>query len=250
MDPQHSEVDSLPFTKQMRKATRDVHNISDALINAKLGIALSDSGVWAEGLLVFYDIFRYLEEALDRLSDSLVGELDVEGMRRRGAFEADLGFYLGADWQGTHEPRPAVRGYLSHLEQLEEEQPHLLMAYIYHLYMGMLSGGQVLRRKRQLVGRLFGGGRESDTAGNAVTYYGSHEIRQLKTRLAAAMNAAAHQLDDVTRSQLIAESRQVFVRNNEIVATVQGANRVLVQKLTNLAVVCGILAFAYWLLFM
>ncbi len=26
------------FTKQMRKATREIHDISDALVNAKLGI--------------------------------------------------------------------------------------------------------------------------------------------------------------------------------------------------------------------
>lgn len=28
----------LEFTKQMRKATREIHDISDALVNAKLGI--------------------------------------------------------------------------------------------------------------------------------------------------------------------------------------------------------------------
>ena len=38
MPPQAEHVEDIPFTKQMRKATRDIHNISDALINAKLGI--------------------------------------------------------------------------------------------------------------------------------------------------------------------------------------------------------------------
>lgn len=28
----------VSFTKQMRKATREIHDISDALVNAKLGI--------------------------------------------------------------------------------------------------------------------------------------------------------------------------------------------------------------------
>ena len=28
------------FTKQMRKATREIHDISDALVNAKLGIGM------------------------------------------------------------------------------------------------------------------------------------------------------------------------------------------------------------------
>ena len=202
--------------------------------------------MWAEGLLVFYDVFAYLESALDRLGDSLVGDLDISGMRRREAFEADLAHYLGADWQQRHVPRPAVQRYLDHLTQLERDEPHLLMAYIYHLYMGLLSGGQVLRGKRQLLGKLFGG---ADGPGNAVTDYGSHKIRHLKMQLAAAMNAAAEKLDDVTRSQLIEESREVFVRNNEIVATVRGADRVVVQKLTYLLLAAGLLAVLYWLLF-
>lgn len=209
---------------------------------------MSDNGVWTEGLLIFYDVFAYLEGALDRLGSSLVGSLDIEGMRRREAFEADLTFYLGADWLETHKPRPEVQRYLDHLHSLEEENPHLLMAYIYHLYMGMLSGGQILRKKRLLVGKLFGGG-ESDDAGNAVTHYGGYKIRQLKTQLAEAMNEAAQLLDDVTRTQLIEESREVFVRNNEIVGTVKGTNQVIARKLMYMAVVLLILFFIYSYLF-
>ncbi|XP_043238504.1 heme oxygenase-like isoform X1 [Amphibalanus amphitrite] len=246
MAPQAEHVEDIPFTKQMRKATRDIHSVSDALINAKLGIALSDNAVWAEGLLVFYDVFAYLESALDRLGDSLVGELDVPGMRRRAAFEADLAHYLGADWRLRHAPRPAVQRYLDHLADLERDEPHLLMAYIYHLYMGLLSGGQVLRAKRRLLHRVLGG--SADAPGNAVTDYGAHTIRQLKTRLAAAMNAAADQLDDVTRRQLIDESREVFVRNNEIVATVRGAEQVLLRRLGTAALLLLLLAALYWLL--
>jgi len=110
----NSEGKSMEFTKQMRKATREIHDISDALVNAKLGIgkifsytfvcvdlyltfclfkAMSDDAVWAEGLKCFYEIFKYLEEALDRLGHTLLGDLDIEGMRRTKAFEQDLEFY-------------------------------------------------------------------------------------------------------------------------------------------------------------
>ena len=37
------------FTQQMREITRSVHNTSDALVNAKLGVTMSDDSVWAEG---------------------------------------------------------------------------------------------------------------------------------------------------------------------------------------------------------
>jgi hypothetical protein len=48
--------------KEMREVTRTIHNRSDTLVNAKLGITLSDDSVWAEGrfdsssLLLFFFI--------------------------------------------------------------------------------------------------------------------------------------------------------------------------------------------------
>jgi heme oxygenase len=41
-----------------------------------------------------------------------------------------------------------VKSYLEHLKKIENENPLLLAAYIYHLYMGLLSGGQILAKKR------------------------------------------------------------------------------------------------------
>jgi len=40
----------ISFTKQMRKATREIHDVSDHLVNAKLGI-----GNWS-CLIFFYHI--------------------------------------------------------------------------------------------------------------------------------------------------------------------------------------------------
>ena len=50
--------DEVPFTTRLRKSTSSAHSASDALVNVKLGVALSNDDVWAEGLLVFYEIFR------------------------------------------------------------------------------------------------------------------------------------------------------------------------------------------------
>ena len=47
----------------------------------------------------------------------------------------------------------ALVKYIDHLKHIaEEDEPLLLVAYIYHLYMGLLSGGQILSKKRQLFG--------------------------------------------------------------------------------------------------
>ena len=134
---------SKPFCQELRHATRSIHAVSDQLVNLKLGVALSDNRVWAEGVSVFYHVFRFLEEALERKGDSLLGELRAdELMDRTAAFEKDLHFYRGAEWR-EESLRPSVSEYLEHLRRVEEEDPYLLVAYVYHLYMGLLSGGQV-----------------------------------------------------------------------------------------------------------
>lgn len=137
-------------------------------------LAASDEKVWAEGLLCFYEIFKYLEGALDRYgwvklpavgqcchscninifqqkfyiisilffclcliyvsSHTLLGELDIKNMRRTKAFEEDLEFYYGKEWiENVYQPKSDVVQYLTYLSQLEEENPILLSAYIYHL---------------------------------------------------------------------------------------------------------------------
>ena len=52
------ERDKQLFSVQLRKATKNIHDVSDALVNAKLGVTINDDSVWAEGLLVFYEVFK------------------------------------------------------------------------------------------------------------------------------------------------------------------------------------------------
>lgn len=38
------------FSQEMREVTRSIHNKSDTMVNAKLGVTMSDDSVWAEGI--------------------------------------------------------------------------------------------------------------------------------------------------------------------------------------------------------
>ena len=91
---------------------------------------------------------------MERLRDSPLAQLRIEGMERTAAFEADLKYYLGENWSVSYTPRESVATYLRHLMEIEERDSDLLIAYVYHLYMGLLSGGQILRKKRQLFNRF------------------------------------------------------------------------------------------------
>ena len=109
-------------------------------------------------------MFFQLEKSLDEYP--ALAELDIEGIRRTEALEEDLDHFFGKSWRSKEDPEALVK-YVDHLKQIaENDEPLLLVAYIYHLYMGLLSGGQILSKKRQLFG--------SDTGkvkGTAVTTF-------------------------------------------------------------------------------
>lgn len=239
------------FSQRMRAATRNIHSRSDALVNAKLGVTMSDDNVWAEGLLVFYEIFKFLEESLAAHSDSLIGDLLVPGMARTDALESDLAHYLGDGWKDGYVVRPEVQSYLAHLKKLDQENPYLLIPYIYHLYMGLFSGGQVLRATRFLSMSSIsgsGGDEDGDKPGNSVTTYGDITIGSLKKQLRKAINDLADELDVETKEAILVESVAVFEWNNVIIGSVKGVDRVLKRRLLKLLIAVILLLlflFAY-----
>ncbi|XP_003397030.1 uncharacterized protein LOC126925157 [Bombus affinis] len=221
--------DEETFCKKMQKATREIHSISDALVNAKLAFGFLEDSVWADGLLVFYEIFRYLELATIRCKHTEVGSLLQDELRRTEAFEHDLEFYLGKEWTKNYSPRDSVTKYLNHLKEIENTEPILLIAYIYHLYMGLLSGGIILRKKRQVMQKIwpFKGSR---TIVNNITDFGNSNIYELKRNMRDTMNNIAETLDEDTKNKLIEESKTVFALNNEIIRSIEGTSTVLMKK--------------------
>lgn len=221
-------MDQDTFCKQMRKATREVHTISDKLVNAKLAFGFLDNSVWADGLLVFYEIFRYLELAMVRWKHTELGLFLQDKLSRTEAFERDLEFYLGKEWRKDYSPRDSVAKYLIRLKEVENTDPILLLAYIYHLYMGLLSGGIILRKKRQLMQKIWPFKR-SETNGNNVTNFDN--IYELKRYIRDTMNKIGATMDEDRKNKLIEESKTVFVLNNEIIRSVKGGDTVLLKKI-------------------
>ncbi|XP_041971679.1 heme oxygenase 1 [Aricia agestis] len=210
------------FTARMRKATRKIHSVSDALVNAKFAISLRDEAVWGGGLFVFYHIFSYLEEVNKRINLENYDKLFVNKiLYRKHAFEEDLYHYLGENWSSLPKSM-ALENYLEHLHNLEHENPQLLMAYVYHLYLGLLSGGQILAKKRQMFGN-----KNQDTYIDKVTDFSGVDISKIKTEFKNAMNEIAEQMSEEEKQAFIEESNQVFLMNNLIVNSVGGQNRVL-----------------------
>ena len=184
---------------------------------------------------------------MECLKDTHIGDLCIEGMQRTEAFQKDLNYYLGPNWTVNYKPRESVAKYLLHLKQLEKTDPNMLMAYIYHLYMGLLSGGQILRKKRSVMRKLNPFSTE-DSYSDAVTDFGNYSIFQIKKDLVDAMNSIANILDDKTKSKLIEESKRVFLMNNEIIRSVQGANVVILKKLLLIIIFLIVIMVIYYIM--
>lgn len=149
---------------------------------------------------------------------------------RTAAFEGDLAHYLGDDWKKDYEIRESVAGYLRHLEDVNRRNPILLLAYVYHLYMGLLSGGQILQKKRRLNPLRSGEGDGNVVDGESVTFFTNHTIAELKQKMRSMVDELATNFDESTKILLIAESRMVFHLNNEIVRSVKGVDRANLKK--------------------
>lgn len=256
-------VVDMSFTKEVRKATKDVHNLTDVLINAKFAFALSDDEVWYDGLLVFYELYKFFETHLPE-------RLLPKELHRTAAFERDFAYFYGSDWKKSYEPRPAVQAYLTSLEKVAAKDEVLLFAYAFQMYMALMSGGQLLQKKRMIARKLWifpqGSSEKQKQAeaeaaaateaaaalnddkdnyltarpmpeqvticqvGCEATYF-PVGIPILKNKLRRIFNEVYGKLDDEKRAEYIEESRNLFRMNLELVRTVKGVNRANLKKL-------------------
>lgn len=221
------------------------------LYHASLGAALSDASVWLDGLLCFHPIFEYLEQHI--AADQLTA-----GVHRAPAIELDIRYYcalLGLDAeQQLAERRPSVAAYLEHLRGVRAENPLLLMAYAYHLYMGMLSGGQILNKKRRMFAKLsmgVDGSADASADGYRTTMYdvaAGPPLAELKADLRRRLDELGDSVDEVTRRRLLEESIMVFELNNAMIHSIRGGGRVALRKVAMLAAVMLLAVVAYRLM--
>lgn len=161
-------------------------------------------------------------EALIAAQAGLAGIAGVlaDGAARTPGFEADLRYFLGEDWKARVEDyaTPGVKDYVHHLEDLARERPELLVPYAYHLHMGMLSGGQILRNTAKRAMQLPKSGEGTEMF--VCVYQGKREggLNRLKSDYKAAGNALGGAMDDAQIKGVLRESINCFKMNNKIVS--------------------------------
>ena len=156
------------LTDEMRRASKDIHDTSDRLVNIKLGLVLTSPGLYGEALALFYPIFAKIEDIIElHKGHEQIGKMYplLEVMRRAPGFRKDMEYYLTSDRRAELDQmvqrgeNSVMEEFLQHLDRISKEDPVLILAYIYHEYAGILAGGQIIRR---IVQKALGLSKDSD----------------------------------------------------------------------------------------
>ncbi|CAG9463445.1 unnamed protein product [Pedinophyceae sp. YPF-701] len=213
-----SGADEAPLTERMRKATREVHSVSDMLVNSRLAVALTSKRLYAEALALFQPVMEEIETLVEACSHSAVKPAAslLPRTRRAAAMRADITFHSGKEPSDT-ELSEAQKLYINHVRMLARKRPELLLPYVYHLHMAVFSGGQIIRR--QVRRRLKLG---DDGPGTAAFELPGENVAALKAEYKRAVDSLERTLPscaarDNMFEEIVAESKRVFELNNHLV---------------------------------
>lgn len=119
------------FCKELHEKTKKIHDESDKLINVKVAAILTDTEAWGKAIAEFYYVFETLEETLIENQDHpIIASILFKDLFRTSAFQADLQFYLGAEWKKAVSPSEPAQRYCDRIRQIGADDPTLLIAYV------------------------------------------------------------------------------------------------------------------------
>lgn len=202
------------FCTELHEKTKDIHDKSDKLINLKLAVVLTNKEAWGQAVGQFYYVFQTIEQCIKQhLDHPNVSPLYIKDLERTKAFEKDLQYYLGSDWQGKLELTEPTKKYCDRIIAAAKEDPTLLVAYSHSMYLALLAGGQIIKR---IVRKTLGLPNEE---GLAIFDFPGSDRKDVKDHLKYNINCL-----DLTRSQkdmILKEKRLCFQMNNAIAESVQ-----------------------------
>ena len=216
----------------MRRASKDMHDTSDRLVNVKLGLVLTSPGLYGEALALFYPICAKLEDIIElHKGHEQIGKIYplLELMRRAPGFRKDMEYYLTSD-RRTELEQMVQRGensvmeeFLQNLDRISKEDPVLILAYIYHEYAGILAGGQIIRR---IVQKALGLSKDSDDGVQCFCMSDKTIAPKIvMSRMKKILNEdIAITCTEEQHQRIVDEGVEVFRRNNALVNTIHTTN--------------------------
>lgn len=233
----------------LRTHTRTQHNASDKLIHLVSPFILSSPRIYRLLLKSFYHVFKVMEEEIEqrRLQYPKIAPIYFRELRRTTAFEHDLSYFYNDDPENrAPAPSAATAAYIADMRKAIHEDPVVLIAYSQTFYMGLLSGGLVLRRWITKAFQL------TPPAGVAIfdfTHSVSSDVTSLKQGYTDAINSIA--LTHAQKARLVQQKKKIFESNNQLIKEVCWSSAYRHRLLSLLLKILVVLAVAWlvWTLF-
>ncbi|RQM17925.1 hypothetical protein DD237_002653 [Peronospora effusa] len=258
------------LTEQMRAATREIHSISDKLVNLKLVVALMDKKLYGRALLLFYYVYVQLELIMkthkNHAAFSGLYKI-IDEIARADNIAKDLEFYLGEEWNTKYQPTQATQDYVKYVNSqnmtvfvssnwlcfffsfalelcekvfvlLKLQNPTLVLPYCYHMYMAMLAGGVMIKK---MVKRSF---TPPEGQGLNCFAFNVDSNKALRHTIKDAINAVPH--DEETKKLLLAESVTCFKLNNQIVQSLDGTGNHVMKFILKWMVIVGLILATFF----
>ncbi|KAL4128733.1 hypothetical protein PRNP1_007853 [Phytophthora ramorum] len=232
-----------PLTEQMRAATREIHSVSDNLVNLKLVVALTDKELYGRALMLFYYVYAQLESSIKihKEHEAFSGLYELlDEIARADKIAKDLRYYLGEDWNTKYQPTPAVQDYVKHLQELGKKNPILALPYCYHMYMAILAGGMMIKK---LVKRSF---KPPEGDGLNAFAFDVKSNKALRDTIKDKINAVPY--DEATKKLILVESMNCFKMNNQVVGSLDGAGNHVMKFILKWIAIIGLILATYFLL--
>lgn len=231
-----TDGDKAPLTQRMREATHDVHESSDKLVNLKLAMVITSKPLYAEAISLFWPIYCELESLIEKHQhDSRLKVLYplLPYLRRSELFEKDFVSLLGnereaellkgrrvqmEDGKQVFSP-PELQSYIDHLRRLSDEEPIMLIPYVYSMYGAIMAGGAVIKR---IVKGAFSLKTNEGVEMFGMSFDGSDykNVKEFRNHMRAKLDEEI-KLSQSEQELILKEAPMVFVRNNALVATVK-----------------------------
>lgn len=161
---------------------------------------------YAEWLRRLSFVYASLEDVTQELRDDpVVGRMFSPELHRCPAMASDLTFYLGDGWE-TQPPSPVARDYAA---RVRECRGPLFVPHQWLRYLGMLSGGAILR---DLVGRMY-----DDVGAEGLDFYDFPNVEDPVAYLRAYHERMdSMHLDEATIGSLVDEANRAFTFNIDL----------------------------------
>lgn len=219
----------LTLTERMRSATTDDHEQSDKLVNLKLSLVLTSPRLYGEALASVQPVFAKMEDLLEEhKGHAQIGKVYaiLELIRRTPGLKADMEYYLTTDRRMELDmlhkdgDTPALDGFLQYLDKISKEDPILILAFVYHLYDGILAGGQLIKA---MVRKAMGLSKDTNEGVECFCIKDGVAPKIVMSRMRNILNEDI-ELSEEECKKLVDEGAVVFRLNDQLVRTISGTD--------------------------